>query len=203
MKLVSTRVTGLTESMGNQATATAARSAERIATRRAWARRVDGLPIAELYESNVDSVYGFFGYRVRSRADAEDLTQQTFERALRAWKRFDPKRASPRTWLISIARNLLIDHYRRDRSAAQEPIDDHLTHPELVVEDDGVGLPGELAVALERLGNRERELIALRFGGELTGPEIAEITGLKLANVQQILSRSLRRLRASLEGGET
>ena len=189
--------------MRNQATATAAGRAERTGTRRARARRTDGLQIADLYESNVDSVYGFFGYRVGSRADAEDLTQQTFERALRAWQRFDPDRGSPRTWLISIARNLLIDHYRRDRSAAQEPIDDHLSHPELVVEDDGVGLPAELAVALERLGDRERELIALRFGGELTGPEIAEVTGLSLANVQQILSRSLRRLRASLEGGGT
>ena len=136
-----------------------------------------------------------------SRADAEDLTQQTFERALRAWQRFDPDRASPRTWLISIARNLLIDHYRRDRSAAQEPIEDHLSHHELVVEDEEVGLPAELAVALERLGDQERELIALRFGGELTGPEIADLTGLSLANVQQIFSRSLRRLRASLEGG--
>ena len=187
--------------MGNQATATAAGRVERAPTRRARAQRADGLQIAELYESNVDGVYGFFGYRVGSRADAEDLTQQTFERALRAWKRFDSDRASPRTWLISIARNLLIDHYRRDRSAAQEPIEDHLAHPGLVVEDDGVGLPSELATALNELGDRERELIALRFGGELTGPEIAEITGLSLANVQQILSRSLRRMRASLEGG--
>ncbi len=48
-------------------------------------------------------------------------------------------------------------------------------------------------------GERERELIALRFGGELTGPEIAELTGLSLANVQQILSRSLRKIRAKLE----
>ena len=71
----------------------------------------------------------------------------------------------------------------------------------MVVEDDGVGLPSELAAALDELGDRERELIALRFGGELTGPEIAELTGLSLANVQQILSRSLRRMRASLEGG--
>ena len=43
-------------------------------------------------------------------------------------------------------------------------------------------------------------MIALRFGGELTGPEIAELTGLSLANVQQILARSLRRIRAKLEG---
>ena len=80
-------------------------------------RRVARQEIAELYEEHVWGVYGFFGYRVGSRADAEDLTQLTFERALRAWSRFDPDRASARTWLMSIAANLLIDHYRRDRSA--------------------------------------------------------------------------------------
>ena len=153
-------------------------------------RRAARQEIAELYEEHVWGVYGFFGYRVRSRADAEDLTQLTFERALRAWSRFDPDRASARTWLMSIAANLLIDHYRRDRSDAQEPIEDHLSRPELITEDAEVGLSPDLAAALEQLGERERELIALRFGGELTGPEIAELTGLSLANVQQILSRT-------------
>lgn len=62
-----------------------------------------------------------------------------------------------------------------------------------------LGLSPELEQALEALDDRERELIALRFGGELTGPEIAELTGLTLANVQQILSRTLRKLRARLE----
>jgi RNA polymerase sigma-70 factor (ECF subfamily) len=139
---------------------------------------------------------------VSSRVDAEDLTQLTFERAQRAWARFDPNRATPRTWLMSIAGNLLIDHYRRDRSGAQEPIEDHLSHRALIREDPDVGLSPDLATALENLSERERELIALRFGGELTGPEIAELTGLSLANVQQILSRSLRKLRADLASRE-
>jgi RNA polymerase sigma-70 factor (ECF subfamily) len=153
-----------------------------------------------LYEDHVWGVYGFFGYRVSSRADAEDLTQLTFERALRAWNRFDPERARPRTWLMSIANNLLIDHYRRDRSGSHEPVEDHLSRRELITEDEDSGLSPEIASALEQLGQRERELIALRFGGELTGPEIAELTGLSLANVQQILSRSLRKIRLVLEG---
>ena len=52
---------------------------------------------------------------------------------------------------------------------------------------------------MSTLNGREREIIALRFGGELSGPEIAEATGLSLANVQQILSRSLRRMREILD----
>ena len=64
------------------------------------------------------------------------------------------------------------------------------------------GLLSELANALARLSDRDREVLALRFGADLTGPEIAALTGLKLGNVQQILSRCLRRLRRALEGRE-
>jgi RNA polymerase sigma-70 factor (ECF subfamily) len=162
-------------------------------------RRAVQAEITDLYEEHVWGVYGFFGYRVSSRADAEDLTQLTFERALRAWGRFDSERASARTWLMSIAGNLLIDHYRRDRSTKQVPIEDHLSRNEMISEDPDLGLSPNIAVALEGLADRERELIALRFGAELTGPEIAELTGLSLANVQQIISRSLRKIRAELE----
>ena len=62
-----------------------------------------------------------------------------------------------------------------------------------------LGIDPALAEALGTLSQRDREIVALRFGGDLTGAEIADLTGLTLANVQQILSRSLRRLRAALE----
>jgi RNA polymerase sigma factor (sigma-70 family) len=161
---------------------------------------------AETYDEHVWRVYGFLAYRVANRVDAEDLTQQTFERALRAWARFDPAKASMATWLLSIAHNLLVDHYRADRSAEQQPIGPEGVAVEALpaVEDPGhdLGLDPELASALTELAPRERELIALRFGGDLTGPEIAELTGLTLANVQQILSRALRRLRVRLVESE-
>jgi RNA polymerase sigma factor (sigma-70 family) len=192
------RFLGLLNLVGDRTQSRVARAATRVGLSEGGARA----DIAELYEEHVWGVYGFFGYRVRSRADAEDLTQLTFERAIRAWDRFDPNRGSPRTWLMSIAQNLLVDHYRRDRTTQLEPVENHLTHHNLSIEDPDVGLSPQLAVALEKLGDRERDLIALRFGGELTGPEIAELTGLTLSNVQQILSRSLRRLRAELTSGE-
>jgi RNA polymerase sigma factor (sigma-70 family) len=155
---------------------------------------------AEAYDAQVDTVYGFFAYRVRSRDDAEDLTQRTFERALGAWRRFDPERAPVGVWLLAIARNLLVDHYRADRSPRQQPldeVDEGQLGSELAAPD--LGIDPELAEALATLSSRDREIVALRFGGDLSGPEIAELTDLTLANVQQILSRSLRRLRAGLE----
>lgn len=158
---------------------------------------------AQLYDDHVWNVYGFFGYRLGSRQDAEDLTQLTFERALRAWERYDESRASARTWLMAIAHNLLVDHYRSRSSDRQEPLPEGEAGEEALGKTDppqeGLGLSPELETALGLLGQRERELVALRFGGDMTGPEIAELTGLSLANVQQILSRTLRQLRAELE----
>lgn len=150
-------------------------------------------------EQHMAELHAFFAYRVGSRAEAEDLTQETLERAFRAWARYDPARASERTWLLAIARNLLIDHFRASVSRHTQALDDEPGVAAAHVEPD-LGIDADLAAALGRLQDRDREIIALRFGGDLTGPEIAALTGLSLANVQQILSRSLRRLRADLEG---
>jgi RNA polymerase sigma factor (sigma-70 family) len=157
---------------------------------------------ARAYEEHVWRVYGFLAYRLRNREAAEDLTQMTFERALRAWSRFDPRRASVSTWLIAIARNLLIDHHRRDRSSRLEPIDEGAAPPVAGPEERFTTSP-ELIEALAQLSERDREVVALRFGGDLTGPEIAALLDLNLANVQQILSRSLRKLRVLLEAEPT
>ena len=161
------------------------------------------MDFAAAYDDHVWDVYGFIAYRVQARELAEDLTQATFERALRAWDRFDPQKASVKTWLLTIARNIVIDHYRSDRSAVTDPLPDPPgapAGPADALDERGLGPSPELASALDRLSEREREVIALRFGGDMTGAQIAELTGLGVANVQQILSRSLRRLRDALVG---
>ena len=158
---------------------------------------------SRVYDEHVWDVYGFFAYRLRSRGDVEDLTQTTFERALKAWSRYDPTRASPRTWLMSIAGNLLIDHFRADKSRRQAPLDDDAlpesAMPRAAGPEEDLGLDPSLAAAVADLKPREREAIALRFGADLTAREIAEHMDLSVANVQQILSRALRRIRASLQ----
>jgi RNA polymerase sigma factor (sigma-70 family) len=156
------------------------------------------LDFARVYDEHVWRVYGFVAYRVRNRDVAEDLTQATFERALRAWSRFDPQRASEGTWLLAIAKNLLIDHHRRDRSDRFEVIDERVL-PAVPGPEQLAAGSAELVEALGQLGDRDREVLALRFGGDLTGPEIAQMMQLSLANVQQIISRSLRKLRGLLE----
>lgn len=153
---------------------------------------------ARVYEDHVWRVYGFLAYRVQDRATAEDLTQTTFEHALRAWSRFDPRRASEATWLLAIARNVLIDHLRRDRSSVTDPLEEAV-HPAAAGPEKSLGGSAALLDALTTLPVRDQGVIALRFGGDLTGAQVADMLGLSLANVQQILSRSLRKLRAMLE----
>lgn len=157
------------------------------------------LDVAEAYDEHVWDVYGFLAYRLGNRTDAEDLTQLTFERAVRAAHRFDPARASARTWLLAIARNLLIDHHRLASTTREVATEEVVERNAAPGPEASLGLSPEVERALGELTARDREILALRFGGDLTGPEIAELLGLTLANVQQILSRSLRRMRALLE----
>lgn len=151
-----------------------------------------------VYAENFDRVYGFVAYRVRSTEQAEDLTQLAFEKAYRAWNRFDPQRGSAATWLLSITRNVLIDHFRKRREsllgdeAVAQVIDEHARVGRSSVTP-------ELAMALEGLTPREQTVIALRFGADLSGRDIAELTGLSVDNVHQVASRALRKLRSALE----
>ena len=158
---------------------------------------------SDVYDEEVWRVYGYFAYRLRSRSDAEDLTQLTFERALKAWDRFDPSRAEVSTWLLAIARNALTDHHRRSHHRRGPSLSDgSVPESELPTRagpEEDLGLSPELERALGKLSRSERGVIALRFGADLRGPEIAELLDMSLANVQQIMSRGLRRLRRLLE----
>src|SRR6478735_6573134 len=89
-------------------------------------------------ERHLDDVHAYLVYLTRSREVAEELTAETFERALRQWRRFDPRRGSARTWLCQLARTTALDYFRaeerrrrREQSASSgEPVQ---------VEDDVFG----------------------------------------------------------------
>jgi len=173
-----------------------------------FARRV--LPADELhrvYRDHVGAVYAFFAYSVAHHV-AEDLTAETFERVVRSWGRFDPTRASQRAWILAIARNLLTDHYRKQHHRAGPSLD---AQPELAEARSAAGRDdlADNQISFETvkgwlslLAPREREIIALRYGADLTTSEIAASLGTSEANVLQISSRALRRLRRDLTSGE-
>ena len=159
-------------------------------------------PLARVYHDHVDAVFAFFAYTL-PQATAEDLTSATFERIVRFWERYDPARASERTWILAIARNVLTDHFRRQRHRDAVSTDRHPSLLDgLVTSDEGLERPleaAELRTLLKCLKPRERDIVALRYAGDLPAAEIGAIMGLTSANVHQILSRSLRRLRETLE----
>jgi RNA polymerase sigma-70 factor (ECF subfamily) len=156
-----------------------------------------------IYREQMPRVYNFFRYRVGDGPEAEDLTSATFERAWRARHRYRRDLAGFSTWIFAIARNLAIDHYRARRPHLP------LEAAESVAED---ATPDQLAVArsdcdrllrlLAGLNERERDLIALKYGSGLTHRMIARATGLTESNVGTILHRAIVTLRERWERKE-
>jgi RNA polymerase sigma-70 factor, ECF subfamily len=165
-------------------------------------RRDQNDELRRLYREHVGAVYAFFAYSV-NRTVAEDLTSGTFERVIKAWRSYDARKASERTWILAIARNLLTDHYRRQSHRDAVSTDEHPELVDVLADVDGgierVLTDDALRALLAPLGPREREVLALRYAAELPATEVAELTGLSSANVHQVASRALRRLRAELE----
>lgn len=170
-----------------------------------FARPVPRDELHGVYREHVTAVYAFFAYSVAPDV-AEDLTAATFERVVRHWSRFDAERSSQRTWILAIARNLLTDHFRRRRRRLGPSLDEH---PELAESVPAADDPADRQVSFETvkgwlslLNEREREVVALRYGADMSTGEIARLLDLSEANVLQISSRALRRLRAELTARE-
>ena len=152
-----------------------------------------------LFEEHAADLPGFLAYRLGDRAAAEDVLADTFERVLRTRVRFDRRRGSEKTWLYSIALNVVRDRARR-RAAEQRAYERVQTAP-AGPDDELEALAGRDALlrALGELSDEEREAVALRYGGDLTVPEIAKLTGEPLTTVEGRVYRALRKLRDMLE----
>jgi RNA polymerase sigma-70 factor, ECF subfamily len=149
-----------------------------------------------LYAEQLPRIYNFFRYRVGDGPEAEDLTSTTFEKAWRARHRYRRDLGAFTTWLFTIARNVATDHFRGRRPheplEAARHVPDGRTPEELAIERSDAG---QLVVLLAGLPDRERELIALKYGADLTNGAIARLTGLTESNVGTILHRTVKVLR--------
>jgi RNA polymerase sigma factor (sigma-70 family) len=149
-------------------------------------------------EPLIRRVYSYVAYRVGDGPDAEDITSETFERALRYKKSYDSTKGEPAAWLIGIARRCI-----EGRPPSLELSSQHLEaadHRDL--EDDALRRIA-LSAAVGRLEERDRDLIALRYGADLTARQIAELQGAKTNAIEVALHRALARLRAHIEGSDT
>jgi len=143
-------------------------------------------------EEHLDDVYAYLVYLTRDRSLAEDLTADTFEKALKAWRRFDASRGSARTWLCQIARTTALDWFRAEERRRRR--EERAALPDRVDLAFVEGLSPELEAALRELSAAEREVIALRVLLELDGDEAARVLGISPTAVSTRLSRSLKKL---------
>ncbi len=149
-----------------------------------------------VYRAQLPRVYNYFRYRLADESAAEDLTSRTFEKAWRSRHRYRRDLAGFGTWLLVIARNVAVDHLR----AAREHLD-----LEAVAEVAGPGSPEEdgarasdldrLRLLVRGLSDRDRELLALKYGAEATNRAIAKLTDLSESNVGTLLHRIVQTLR--------
>jgi RNA polymerase sigma-70 factor (ECF subfamily) len=167
----------------------------------AWVQPVQEADWEALYAEQLPRVYNYFRYRVGHGAVAEDLTSITFEKAWRARHRYRRDLSAFTTWLLAVARNVAIDHYRQRRPHVS------LEH---AAEVAGGATPEELAerrsdverlaALLASLPDRERELLSLKYGAGVTNRAIAKLTGLTESNVGTLLHRTIHDLRARWGG---
>jgi RNA polymerase sigma factor (sigma-70 family) len=157
-----------------------------------WPRlAVDRPAFAAVAEAELDAVHRYLLFVTGDRAVAEDLTGETFEKAFRTWRRFDPRRGSARTWLCQIARTVALDHFRSEERRRRR---EERFSRGLADFDEGPAVPGALGTALARLSPAEREVVVLRVVLELDGPTAARVLGISRTACSTRLSRALKRL---------
>lgn len=146
-------------------------------------------------ETQIRRVYAYVAYRLGDGPDAEDVTSEVFERAIRYRESYDRSKGEPTAWLLGIARRCL-----SETLAARAEV-----RPELVEQADDSNVEEEsirrltLSAAVAQLGERDQELIALRYGADLTAAQIARVLDLQTNAVEVALHRALGRLRSILE----
>jgi RNA polymerase sigma factor (sigma-70 family) len=163
--------------------------------------RVRGAEFESLYAEHAEPLLAFLAYRTGDRRLAEDLAADTFERVLRTRSRLDRRKSSAKTWIYTIALNLLRDHLRRD--AARRRTLDLTPAPEPdSAPFDRIETRATVQQALTTLNDDEREAVALRFGADLTFPEIAKVLGCPVSTAEGRTHRAVAKLREVLERDE-
>jgi len=142
----------------------------------------------QLYRSSVAEVHAYVAAMLRDRGAAEDVVAIAFERAYRRRRLFNPRRGTGRAWVFAIARNAALDELRRRKHVAALDFEPASSDERLVDR-------AAVRVALGRLEPRERELILLKFHGQLSNAELGRVLGISESNAGTRLHRAVGRLR--------
>ncbi len=156
----------------------------------------DSDAFAVLYDAYIDSIYRFIYYRTMHRQTAEDLVSQTFCKALENISSFNRGKGAFRSWLYSIARNLVIDHYRtRKHTEDIDTVWGLSSDEDIARETDNLRELERVTQHLGKIPPQQREIIIFRLWDQLSYYEIAQITGKSEASCKMAFSRAIVRLR--------
>jgi RNA polymerase sigma-70 factor (ECF subfamily) len=147
----------------------------------------------------IPRVYAYVAYRIGAGADADEATGEVFARAVRYRATYDPARGEPISWLLGIARRVLAEKGQEPSTA---PLDESWDASEGGFADRIVERL-DLWAAVASLSERDRELIALRYGADLSAPQIAGLVDSETHAMEVALSRAVGRLRATLAAEQT
>jgi RNA polymerase sigma-70 factor (ECF subfamily) len=166
------------------------------------AKRGEAEAFEHLYEANFDRIYRYLVLKVGSRADAEDITQQVFLRALESIGSFRWRGTPFSSWLFRIAHNQVIDHYRKKNRERTLPLDEarsvsSSSNDPAALAEQRLRIE-QLAVACEQLTDAQREVVSLRFAGGLSVAETAKAMGKSEGAVKVMQHDALRKLRRIL-----
>jgi RNA polymerase sigma-70 factor (ECF subfamily) len=163
------------------------------------AQQADVEAFGELYRRHFERVYRYVAFQVRSEVEAEDLTADVFLRAYRAIGGYQSRGVPFSAWLFRIARNSVIDFWRRRRPMA--PLESVVGASAEVSHDDALEralLKEEIATAMARLTDAQRQVLALRFGAGLASAEVARIMKRSEGAVKALQHAGLDTLRRQL-----
>jgi RNA polymerase sigma-70 factor (ECF subfamily) len=172
------------------------------------AQKGDGNAFSVLYVEHVEKVYRYIYMRVGQVAEAEDLTQEVFLHALKAIASYHERGGLFVSWLLRIAHNLIIDHYRKQKGRQVISLSEAIegtgtiaigTDPALTTEQHMELM--ELKQTVDKLPPRERGVIALRFGAELSVSETARVIGKAEGTVKKLQHEAVVKLRKLMNKG--
>ena len=152
------------------------------------------------YQADLPRLYNFFRYRVGDDSVAEDLTAETFEKAWRIRLSYRHDLAAFSTWLFTIAKHVVADYFRKPHPEVSLENAIHVADDEAV--ENTLQLRSDfarLSTLLAQLTDRERELVALKYGAGLTNRTISSLNGMSESNVGTLLHRVTQQLRAAWE----
>ncbi len=164
------------------------------------AARHDADAFAVLYRRYVTPVYRYLCSRTGNDTDAQDLTAQVFLEALEHLPRYR-ERGTFAAWLFTIARRRAVDHYRRAPSLFLDDVGDLPERNDPIADTIERETLEQLSALVAQLDDGQRELLRLRFAGDLTFKQIGVVQGRSEAAVKMALHRVLDRLRTKWGGG--